>query len=171
MLVAQIAHVQARKLMIYKKTELGKAALTDRSIGLTRHQRSAFIMFDGKRSTEEVLLAMAVLGVTADDVNNLLALGLLEAGSAAPVAEFAPPLSPVSTQGMAAAPSLSAQAHYLKAYPIATKLTAGLGLRGFRLNLAVEAANDVIKLQALAPKIREAVGVEKYRELENALFD
>lgn len=157
--------------MIYKKTELGKSALTDRSLGLTRHQRSAFIMFDGKRSTEEVLLAMAVLGVTADDVKHLLALGLLEASLVAPAAELAPPLSPVSTQGTAASPSLSAQAHYLMAYPIAARLTAGLGLRGFRLNLAVEAANDVIKLQALAPKIRKAVGAEKYRELEHALFD
>jgi hypothetical protein len=156
--------------MIYKKTELGKAALQDRSIGLTRQQRSAFIMFDGKRSTVEVLAAMTVLGITTDDVNRLLALGLLEVSSSAPPPRPAPQSHAVSAPGLAGAPSLSAQEHYLKAYPIATRLTAGLGLRGFRLNLAVEAAGDVIKLQELAPKIREAVGSEKYKELESALY-
>ena len=67
-------------------------------------------------------------------------------------------------------PTLNAQAHYSKAYPIATRLTAGLGLRGFRLNLAVEAAGDLDKLKELAPRIREAVGPEKFLELENALY-
>ena len=40
--------------------------------------------------------------------------------------------------------------------PIATQLTAALGLRGFRLNLAVEGATSYEQLAAqLAPKIRE----------------
>jgi uncharacterized protein (DUF1778 family) len=156
--------------MIYKKTELGKSALLDRSLGLTRQQRSAFIMFDGKRSTDEVLQAMTVLGTTTDDVNHLLALGLLEVSAVAPSIQIAPQSQPVSAQVPPGAPSLSAQEHYLRAYPIATRLTAGLGLRGFRLNLAVEAAADVIKLKELASKIREAVGSEKYKELESALY-
>jgi len=67
--------------------------------------------------------------------------------------------------------TVSAQAHYSKAYPIATRLTARLGLRGFRLNLAVEAAGDLEKLRHLAPKIKDAVGLEKFQELENALYD
>jgi hypothetical protein len=158
--------------MIYKKTELGKSALQDRSLGLTRHQRSAFIMFDGKRSSDEVLQAMAVLGVTPEDVNHLLALGLLEVSSSAPPVQLAPRQShPVAAPGLPGAPSLSAQELYLRSYPIATRLTAGLGLRGFRLNLAVEAAADVNKLQELAPKIKEAVGPEKFRELEAALYN
>jgi uncharacterized protein (DUF1778 family) len=160
--------------MIYKKTELGKSALQDRSLGLTRQQRSAFIMFDGKRSTDEVLAAMTVLGITPEDVNHLLALGLLEVSSSASPSRSAPPPAPqsqaVAAPDPAGAPSLSAQEHYLRAYPIATRLTAGLGLRGFRLNLAVEAAGDVIKLQELAPKIKEAVGPEKFKELESALY-
>lgn len=67
-------------------------------------------------------------------------------------------------------PTQSAQDHYSRAYPIATRLTAGLGLRGFRLNLAVEAAGDLDKLKELAPKIREAIGSQKFLELENALY-
>lgn len=158
--------------MIYTKTELGQSALQNRALALTPRQRSTFIMFDGKRSTEDVLKATAGLGVTVDDVNHLVTLGLL-AASAAVASQPAPALTPVSVpaQDAGGVPSLSAQAHYSKAYPIATRLTAGLGLRGFRLNLAVEAAGDLTKLQELAPKIKEAVGLEKFRELESALYD
>ena len=156
--------------MIYTKTELGQSALQNRSFALTPRQRSAFIMFDGKRSTEDLLKATAGLGVTADDVNHLVALGLLVASAAASPAVAAPQLAATSAQGATGAPSPSAQEHYSRAYPIATRLTASLGLRGFRLNLAVEAAGDLAKLQELAPKIKEAVGPEKFRELENALY-
>jgi hypothetical protein len=67
------------------------------------------------------------------------------------------------------ATSLSEQAQYSKAHPIALRLTADLGLKGFRLNLAVEAAGDVDELRALAPTITAAVGAEKSRELQDCL--
>ena len=62
--------------MIYVKTELGKTALRDRSLGLLPRQRSFFIMFDGKRSADDALKATAVLGVTPDDLAHLITLGL-----------------------------------------------------------------------------------------------
>lgn len=132
-------------------------------------------MFDGKREFHEVMKATAVLGVTQEDVDHLVSLGLLAAvpGNSAPgvpTAAAAPPIRAVLSQTSDGQPTLSAQAHYSKAYPIATRLTAALGLRGFRLNLAVEAASDVDKLKELAPRIREAVGPEKFLELENALY-
>jgi len=65
----------------------------------------------------------------------------------------------------------SPKERYQAAYPIATELTAGLGLRGFRLNLAVEGAGSFEDLAALAPKIREAVGDAKFERLDKALFD
>ena len=49
-------------------------------------------------------------------------------------------------------------------------MTAALGLRGFRLNLAVEAAGDLDKLKILARKIREATGSDRFIELENAPY-
>lgn len=49
---------------------------------------------------------------------------------------------------------------YQAAYPIATEITSSLGLRGFRLNLAVEGAQSFDDLAALAPKIRELVGTK-----------
>ena len=167
--------------MRYKKTELGQTALQNRAFALTPRQRSAFIMFNGHRSVEEVVQATAGLGVTADDINVLVRIGLLApiTESAAPAApSFALPATatavvPMPSQTFVAdsVPSQPDQAHYSKAYPIATRLTAGLGLRGFRLNLAVEAAGNLHKLQQLAPKIKDAVGPEKFRALEQALYE
>jgi hypothetical protein len=162
--------------MLYSKTESGQLALLSRSLALTPRQRSAFIMFDGKRTTQEVLTATAGLGITKDDISHLVSLGLLAAVALAepiPVDPAAAATAAVtaSAQIVQKTPSLSAQAHYLKAYPIAARLTAGLGLRGFRLNLAVEAAGDLVKLRELAPKIMQAVGPEKFVELNSALYD
>ena len=154
--------------MIYTKTELGQSAMHSRAIPLTPRQRSAFIMFDGKRSLEEVLKMTAGLQVTADDVQHMVGLGLLAAATLAATAAVPPPDSARNADG---SPTLSAQEHYQRAYPVAIRLTAGLGLRGFRLNLAVEAAGDITKLQELAPKIKDAVGPEKFLELHRALYD
>ena len=166
--------------MIYAKTVLGLAAMQDRSAGLTPRQRSAFIMFDGKRDSSEILKMTAGVGVVKSDLDHLVSLGLLaESGPpSAPrtlaaevlVAEVtSAPVASASSLKANGMPTLSAQAHYSMAYPIATRLTAALGLRGFRLNLAVEAAGDLDKLKELAPRIREAVGPEKYQELDDAL--
>ena len=169
--------------MIYTKTELGKNALQDKSLGLTPKQRSTFIMFDGKRSAAEVLSLTNKIGVTADDLTHLVSLGLL-----APVAHGAPGSLPIpsiksvlsaadnlSSASTAAplagqAPNASVQSQYAKAYPIAVRLTSNLGLRGFRLNLAVESSADLEALKDLSPRIKEAVGIEKFRELEDALY-
>lgn len=168
--------------MIYAKTALGLAAMHDRSAGLTPRQRSAFIMFDGKRDSSEILRMTAGVGVVQSDVDHLVSLGLL-AESGPPTATIpqmlaaevrvaeaiSAPTTSVSSLKANGMPTLSAQAHYSMAYPIATRLTAALGLRGFRLNLAVEAAGDLDKLKELAPRIKEAVGAEKYQELDDAL--
>ena len=191
--------------MIYSKTERGRTALQSRSSILAARHRPAFIMFDGRRSVEEVLKAASGFGFTMVDVEQMLGLGLIEVAldqtgsrsdstlsqypsssvlpsqsesSALPSAWSASvnsasqgvTLPPNVAHSLDAAPSLDAQAHFLKAWPIATRLTANLGLRGFRLNLAVESAGDLVKLKELAPRIKDAVGSEKFRELEIALY-
>ena len=169
-----IVHQPPRKhnAMQYKKTELGRTALHNRSFALTPRQRAVFIMFDGNRSVEEVIQITACLGVTVEDVNFLVSSGLL-ASLAEPTALSVKSVVLHATPTASAAEDLPIpldQAHYSRAYPIATRLTAALGLRGFRLNLAVEAAGNLRKLQELAPKIKDAVGPEKFLELERALY-
>ena len=185
--------------MIYTKTERGRTALQNRSSIIAARHRPAFIMFDGRRGVEEVLKVAAGIGFTMVDVEQMLGLGLIELASDQtpgrsdastsqyPNSSFLPTqfastalptewpasttagslgvtLPPIGT------PSLDDQAHFLKAWPVATRLTANLGLRGFRLNLAVESAADLAKLKELAPRIKDAVGSEKFRELEIALY-
>ena len=169
--------------MIFIKTALGQTALQNRSLALSPRQRSVFIMFDGKRTVDDVMKATAGLGATPEDVNHLVSLGVLESHASPPAVLAQTPTAVPAVGTHAAAPqaatlafdangqpTASAQTRYSKAYPIAIRLTSALGLRGFRLNLAVEGAGDLDKLKELAPKIREAVGPEKFLELENALY-
>jgi hypothetical protein len=177
--------------MILVKTEAGQQVFKDRSVRLTPRQRSAFILFDGKRSLDDVLATG--MGIAQQDIEQMVELGLLErlgaaetaevgAAASAPSAGVQPPqqagVAPAAVGVASAVPVLaqgaagrSAQQRYQDAYAVATKLTASLGLRGFRLNLAVEAAGTYEQLAALAPKIRAAVGDEKAAALEQALAD
>jgi len=158
--------------MILVKTEAGQLALKDRSVRLTPRQRSAFILFDGKRTADDVV--GAGLGVVRGDIDEMMVLGLLEPledaqakprnGAPAAVSAAAADVAP-----QRAADARTPQERYQAAYLIATRLTSGLGLRGFRLNLQVEGTSSYEELAALAPKIREAVGPDKAAELERAL--
>ena len=171
--------------MVLVKIPAGQDALKHRHGSLSSRQRSAFILFDGKRTTGEILAATAAMGITQDDVQAMIAQGLLApVGGQMPAAAASPVAGPATT-ALAEAPATdlgtvaspvegsgrSPMERYQAAYPIATELTAGLGLRGFRLNLAVEGAGSFEDLAALAPKIREAVGDAKFERLDKALFD
>ena len=134
--------------MILVKTDAGQLALKDRSLGLTPRQRSAFILFDGKRSVADVI--GSGLGVSEQDVDQLVLAGLLISADGSPAKSMAAVAPVTAGGGDSSIPSSSSsspvqerrtpQQRYQDAYPIATRLTAGLGLRGFKLNLQVESA-------------------------------
>jgi hypothetical protein len=166
--------------MTYLKTELGRRVLKDRSVPLTPRQRAAFILFDGRNSAEQVLAATSAMGVTREDIDYMVQHGLLASGGTG--AAVAAPPAPADAAPVAAALATpmaqdtvpnslerTPQQRYQDAYPIATRLTASLGLRGFRLNLAVEGALNYEQLRELAPKIRAAVGDTAFVELDRAL--
>ncbi|RST48000.1 hypothetical protein [Variovorax sp. DXTD-1] len=182
--------------MILVKTEAGQQVFKDRSVPLSPRQRTAFILFDGKRAVEDVLAAGN--GITREEIDQMVDLGLLQpaAGSKAAAAPKAPEPAAASKTAANAAPQPSGgsrppeaakpkpaesaaapaagrsrQQRYKDAYPIATQLTGALGLMGFRLNLQVEGTTSYEDLVALAPKIRAAVGAEKAAALDKALND
>ena len=169
--------------MKYAKTELGQQALKERSPQLTSRQRSAMILIDGKKTLDQVLAATAGLGIVGTDIDHLVALGFITAvegavpaPAAAPAAGSAPAVasSPVVVATSAVPPPAapagpSKSEMFSLAWPVATRLTATLGLRGFRLNVAVERCMDYDELLALLPRITEALGPEKTRELREAL--
>jgi hypothetical protein len=148
--------------MLYAKSEAGQAAFKQRSTQMTARQRSAFILADGLKSGEQLLAASSVLGVTQDDLNHLVAVGFLQEVKEV----LAPGAYALLPQPV---PVDVAQARYAVAWPLATQLTASLGLRGFRLNLAVESAAGYHDLLALLPKIQAAVGVANCVKLERTL--
>lgn len=185
--------------MILVKTDAGQQTLKDRSVRLTPRQRSAFILCDGKRSIDDVLAAgMGILQEDLDHMIDLRLLSLLNgiedsaksrvAQEPAPVVIRPVPVlaatstpAPQSSAMPAPAPAVSSaafvqplatrtrQQRYQDAYPIATRLTGSLGLRGFRLNLSVEGTSNYDELLALAPKIRASVGADRAAELDRAL--
>ncbi len=156
--------------MLIVKTEAGQRVIKDRSVALTPRQRSVLIMVDGKRALEQVLAATAPTGVTREDIDRLLELGLI--GDAAPQKTAAAEATARARADAAAQhKQRTPQERYAEAYPIASRLTASLGLRGFRLNLAVEGAVNYEQLLEVAPRIREAVGDQKYAPLDDALND
>ena len=152
--------------MLVAKTDLGLRVIQDKSIPLTPRQRAALILVDGKRSLKDLQSAMTAAGIAPLELERLFELGLVQDQN--PQATAAERAAQEAAQRHK---KRSSKERYAEAYPIATKLTASLGLRGFRLNLAVEAAGSYEDLVALAPKIREAVGPDRFAPLNDALND
>ena len=81
-------------------------------------------------------------------------LGVVAVAAPAVTAATASPAQPAGDASAPSEPSLAVR--YRNAYPLAVAITANMGLKGFRLNLAVEAAMGYDQLVALAPRLREA---------------
>lgn len=162
------------------KTPEGQQAFKERHADLSQRLRSAFLLFDGSRSLAQVLEATSVLGVNKEDILALVSKGWLatrepsvvavkaelrEVSAAVSGDQTVPALAPAD-----AAPE-GLRLRYQRAYPVAVSITGALGLKGFRLNLAVEAAMGYEQLVELAPRIREAAGDKAYGPLRKALFE
>ena len=153
--------------MLLMKSKKGQAAFKERSALFSPQQRAAFILFDGRATVADVLGKMAAFGVTQQDVDAMCEQGLLEPLSEPVVPDTSP--RPAPDRKLPALPRRTDADRYLQAKPLATQLTAGLGLKGFRLNLAVEAAANCKDLELLLPKIEAVAGIEACRAMERAL--
>lgn len=145
--------------MKYAKTESGQLAFKARSPLLSARQRSAFIMFDGSKSLGQVA---AVVGVDQADVAHMLAQGFLVPAEPARVLAAVP-------DDVGGGGQVSVQERYAQAMRMATALTASMGLRGFRLNLAIESAAGYEGLVSLLPELRKALGAKACAPLERVL--
>ena len=155
--------------MYLVKTPEGQQAFKERHADLSQRLRSAFLLFDGQRSLMQVLEATSALGVVKDDILALVDRGWLatrESSTAASASKNCSPSLAPAELGLDVG-----QKRYQKAYPMAVSITGALGLKGFRLNLAVEAAMGYEQLVELAPRIRGAAGDKAYMPLHRALFE
>jgi hypothetical protein len=150
--------------MTIAKTDAGHRVLQDRRSGLSPRQRTALILIDGHRTLEEVLAATSAGGITRADIAQLQQQGL--------VAELAPGAQPAASVSVKpAAATATTRDRYLRAYRLATEMTAELGRKDSSLALAVEAAGSLEELQALAPQIRAVVPASRFARLQAALRD
>jgi hypothetical protein len=146
--------------MTMAKTDAGLRVLKDRRGGLSPRQRVALILIDGQRSIEDVLAATSASGITRADIERLAELGLVTEQFVRPAQPQAPDFTDSSMAGWD---------QYVRAYAIATELAAELERKDLDLALAVEAAGTIAELEALAPKLRQALGPVKFARLEAAL--
>ena len=138
--------------MLYVKTDAGKDAIKAHNNLLNSKQRTGLILINGERPLEDILKMVAGIGFTMADVSHMLELGLIvELPASAPTMSTLVKLAAAEPLGGFVEID-AAQSRYKLAYPLATQLTAGMGLRGFRLNLAVEAAGSYSALVQLFPK-------------------
>lgn len=153
----------------HAKTELGQEVIKKRSVALSPRQRTLLLLCDGKRDDEQLMRDTAGLGVTPQDLQALLELGLvcLSPDSVAPdrprSVDDAIDDAGAEGQGLdldlgdgQEDAALSAPERYLRAYPIAARLTAKLGFRGVLLQQQVERCSTVDELRQLFPKLKEA---------------
>ena len=157
--------------MKFIKTEAGQQAFKARSPLFSARQRSAFILVDGTKTVDQVLAATSGLGVTQVDLDHMVEQGFLSVVAEQAAATQPGALAPIPAPAEADEPpsNRTPQQRYFDAKPLATKLTASMGLRGFMLNLSVESAAGYDDLLALFPKIQDALGSKACRELERAL--
>jgi hypothetical protein len=173
--------------MAYIKTDSGLQAFNTRSAQIAARLRPAFILFDGTKTNEQVLTITSKLGVTQQDIDYLVQQGFLSGPSNAgdgirvdlssPMPQVATQqaIEPVTASNPApttpapAAATRTPQERYRDAMPLATMITASLGFKGFRLNLAVEGAKGYDELLALLPKIQATAGERACMALEWAL--
>lgn len=169
--------------MKYAKTEEGQQVIRTRSQPLSPRQRTLLLLCDGTRAMAEILETTRGMGTQPADVDTLVSLGLIvPASPTAPSATTAagtraPDMQAPDTQTGEAPPVGDKAQRYRESYQLATQLTSGLGLKGFRLQLAVESAMTLEDLDKLLPRLSEALlsthgpklGREKIAALQQTL--
>ncbi len=165
--------------MFWIKTDSGRAEINTRALVPERVRRNLLLLIDGNRSQDALLNSVA--GSTAGDIDQLARLGLITRvrGDAAPVSAF----GRLPTQASAVFGSTSVDVDLLldeRPAPSYAQLTARLthlisselGLRGFRLTLAVEKAADANQLMPVADRViadieqrKGAAAAQKARQL------
>lgn len=154
--------------MKYIKTELGQQAFKARSPLFSVRQRTAFIMFDGQKTVEQVLASGAALGLTLEDVEHMVAQGFLLAAEEPKAVPAPASATPSSTEAAPASAQTSAD-RFIQAKTLCTRISASLGLRGFMLNMLVEEAETLKDIQELLPKLKAAAGAKAVLPLEELL--
>ncbi|NRF66336.1 hypothetical protein HLB44_05000 [Aquincola sp. S2] len=160
----------------YLKTDVGRAALRERTPDLPRVARTLLLIIDGSRSGVEWLGLVA--GSTAETLQLLVERGLIAAGAA--------PAAPSAAAARAASAVPAPPADALSSGPALAELLATMNYRdlydemtsqarpllglvaGYRVVLDIEKCNGTDELRVLANRFIEMVRKEKGAEAAEA---
>lgn len=166
------------------RTELGQREITAKTMTLARPTRNLLLIIDPKRRAGEWL--GLVRGATLDDLQQLLATGLVAAlGPAPPAAPAAGPAEPapapapglpVATARMSLVEALQGQSYKVLYDRLTAEARAQLGLiKGYKLILDIERCSGPDEIRLLAERFVEQVrtlhGDAKARALAQRLAD
>ena len=163
---------------IYDKTAKGREEITTRKYHLAPRLRTLLLLIDGKQTAEEVLKKVAGIGVTQEQVAELLNDGFIQAIAAQSPAPAAQQAEPAIAQESAPPPAMTSAASILpegqnqfqaiyQFYNETIKST--IGLRGYALQLKVERAASVEDFRELRRPYLEAVQKAKGNEMARSL--
>lgn len=140
------------------KTDMGRAEISMRTRVPERMRRTLLLLIDGRRSEEALLNSVA--GSAAHDFAHLERLGLiarLQASSAAPV----PALLAHTDIDVLIGDAPPAPSYAQLTTRLTQLISSQLGLRGFRLTLAVEKAANVQELLHVADRVVAEIAQRK----------
>lgn len=138
-----------------------------------RALRNLLLLIDGARA-EQTLLS-SVVGVTPDAFSALNALGLIEVAAAAAAKTVSTRIGTAKPVDVFEVGEPAAPLDYAQFTTALTQLISSeLGLRGFTLTLAVDKANSIDELRAVADKalvqIRDRKGPAAADKASRALY-
>lgn len=149
--------------MIWIKTDIGRAEIGARALVHERARRNLLLLIDGVRSQDTLL--DSVIGIGHGDFDQLARLGLIAKGgagarpAAAATAVSRPAPLPVLDDCVAERPQPPSYGAYTA--KLTQMISRELGLRGFRLTLAVEKAADVQELEPVAERVLAEIARRK----------
>ncbi|MFM9916683.1 MAG: hypothetical protein ACKVOX_12800 [Rhizobacter sp.] len=155
--------------MIWIKTAIGRAEIGARALVHERARRNLLLLIDGLLSQDALL--GSIEGIGPADFDQLARLGLIakapvgSAPSARPAPSSMPlPLSKPASLAARSTPSgglQPAHSYGLLTEKLTQMISGELGLRGFRLTLAVEKAADVSELEPVAERVLSEIAKRK----------
>lgn len=167
--------------LVLKKTDKGLEALRTRDPALPKRLRTAFILFDGNKNVAQVMqLLPSSPALELEDVYGLLQSGWLELLNPSLAPQMPARTEPSAATLAATAQKIAASAQhpsihnpstrYQQAYTLITNSLGEMGLRGFRLQLAIEKADGYEGLVAALPRLRASLDAKKMQQIEKILL-
>ncbi|MFZ6742493.1 hypothetical protein ACO0LC_04685 [Undibacterium sp. JH2W] len=162
---------------IYDKTEKGREEITTRKYQLASRLRTLLVMIDGKQTAAEIMKKVSALGLTEENLQELLAQEfiaetsvqadlLADASVTVAEAEADEPSSVSAELSMTDAERFQALYSFYN-----ETIKSAIGLRGYGLQLKVERAANIDDFRALRQTYVEAVQKAKGPEMARSLSD